>query len=187
METALAPILSEIKLLRESVHADYSKLHSDYARLEEVITKKSIDVKISLSNKITNNNQKISEIVAENMELKKENTQLKERLLHIETQQLKNNIIINGVAEVKWKPYEITKTRVYETLASALSKGDLMVSMDEARKIELIGCNRIGRYQMNRARPISVTFAKYDDKENVMKNKRNLPGGSISMMNIQLR
>ena len=78
METALAPILSEIKLLRESVHADYSKLHSDYARLEEVITKKSINVEISLSNKITNNTQKISEIAAENMELKKKNTQLKE-------------------------------------------------------------------------------------------------------------
>ena len=176
-ETALAPILSEIKLLRESVHADYSKLHSDYARLEELITKKSIDVETSLSNKITNNTQKISEIAAENMELKKENSQLKERLLHIETQQLKNNIIINGVAEVKWEPYEITKTRVYEKLASVLSKGDLMASMEEARKIELIGCSRIGRYQMNRAWPISVTFAKYDDKENVMRNKRNLPGG----------
>ena len=74
METTLAPILSEIKLLRESVHADYSKLHSDYARLEEVITKKSINVEISLSNKITNNIQKISEIAAENMELKKENS-----------------------------------------------------------------------------------------------------------------
>ena len=78
METALAPILSEIKLLRESVHAGYSKLHSDYARLEEVITKKSIEVETSLSDKITNNTQKISEIVAENMELKKENSQLKE-------------------------------------------------------------------------------------------------------------
>ena len=52
-----------------------------------------------------------------------------------------------------------------------------MASMDEARKIEIIGCNRVGRYQMNRARPISVTFARYDDKENVMKNKRNLPSG----------
>ena len=78
METALAPILSEIKLLRESVHTDYSKLHSDYARLEEAITKKSIDVEISLSNKITNNTQKILEIAVENMELKKENIQLKE-------------------------------------------------------------------------------------------------------------
>ena len=48
METALAPILSEIKLLRESIHADYSKLHSDYARLEDVITKKSIDVEKKL-------------------------------------------------------------------------------------------------------------------------------------------
>ena len=78
VQTVLAPILNEIKLLRESVHADYSKLHSDYARLEEVITKKSIDVEKSLSNKITNNTQKILEIAAENMESKKENTQLKE-------------------------------------------------------------------------------------------------------------
>ena len=116
----LAPILSEIKLLRESVHADYSKLHSDYARLEEVIMKKSINVETILSDKITNNTQRISEIPAENMELKKENSQLKEQLLHIEIQQLKNNIIINGVAEAKWEPYGITKTRVYETLASAL-------------------------------------------------------------------
>ena len=77
---------------------------------------------------------------------------------------------------MKCEPYEITKTRVYETLASALSKGDLMESMDEARKIEMIGCNRVGRYRMNRAWPISVIFARYDDKENVMKNKRNLPG-----------
>ena len=111
------------------------------------------------------------------MELKKENTQLKEQLLRIETQQLKNNIIISGVAEVKWEPYEITKTRVYETLTSALSKGDLMASMDEAMKIEITSCNRVGRYQMNKARPISVTFARYNDKETVMKNKRNLPGG----------
>ena len=68
------------------------------------------------------------------MELKKENAQLKEQLLCIETQQLKNNIIINGVAEVKWEPYGITKTRVYETLASVPSKGDLIASMGEARK-----------------------------------------------------
>ena len=78
---------------------------------------------------------------------------------------------------MKWEPYEITKTRVYETLVSALLKGDLMESMDEARKIELISCSRVGRYQMYRAQPISVTFARYEDKENVMKNKRNLPGG----------
>ena len=95
--------------------------------------------------------------------------------MRIETQQLKNNIIINGVAEVKWEPYEITKTRVYETLASALSKGDLMASMDEARKIELISCSRIGKYQMNRAQPISVTFARYDEKRKCDEEQKKSP------------
>ena len=90
---------------------------------------------------------------------------------------MKNNVIINGVAETKWEPYEITKTRVHEMIASTLLRGDLIGSMEEAKKIDIVCCTRIGRYQMNRARPISVIFAKYDDKENIMKNKRTLPDG----------
>ena len=86
----------------------------------------------------------------ENAAFKKENILLKEKLCQVETQQMKNNIIINGVAETKWEPYEITKTRVYETIASILSNGDLIGSMEEAAKIDIVCCNRIGRYQMNR-------------------------------------
>ena len=175
--TALEPIVNEIKLLRDTVHADYDKLHSNYARLKELITKKSTDVENNLNTKISTNSKKLTEISMENATLKKENTLLKERLRQVETQQLKNNIIINGVAETKWEPYEITKTRVYETIASTLSTGDLIGSMEEASKIDIVCCNRIGRYQMNRVPPISVTFAKFDDKDHVMKNKRKLPDG----------
>ena len=60
----------EPDLLRPKRNIRNIILHSDYARLEEAITKKSIDVEISLSNKITNNTQKILEIAAENMKLK---------------------------------------------------------------------------------------------------------------------
>ena len=72
MKNALAPILSEIKLLRKSVHADYNKLHSDYTRLEKVITKKSTEVETTLTDKIDCNTQKILQITAENIELKEE-------------------------------------------------------------------------------------------------------------------
>ena len=53
---------------------------------------------------------------------------------------MKNNIINNGVAETKWEPYEITKTRVYETISSTLLRGDLIASMEEAKKIDLVCC-----------------------------------------------
>ena len=110
MQGILALILSELQQLREMVHSDYKKLHSDYTRLEEVIMKRSTDVETTLAGKIHKNTEKILSIAAENVELKKENTELRDRLSHIETQQLQNNIIINGVAETKWEPYEVTKT-----------------------------------------------------------------------------
>ena len=177
MESVLTPILSELQQLREMVHSDYRKLHSDYTRLEDVIMKRSTDVEKTLASKIRENTDEILSIAAENVQLKKENTELRDRLSHIETQQLRNNIVINGMAENKWEPYEVTKTRVYETIASALPIGDHKLAMDEALKVDLVCCSRIGRYHMNRARPISVTLTKHDDKETIMKNKRNLPDG----------
>ena len=103
------------------------------------------------------------------------NTELRDWLSRIETQQLKYNIVINNEAETKWEPYKVTKTRVYETIPSALPIGDHKLAMDEALKVDLVCCSRIARYQMNRARPISVTQSKYNDKETIRKNKRNLP------------
>ena len=159
------------------MHLDYKKLHSNYTRFEDAITKKSIDVEMTLTSKINDNTDKIILITAENVELKKENLELREQLSHIETQQMRNNIVINGMAKTKWEPYEVTKTRVYEMIASTLPIADLKLAMEEAKKVDLVCCSRIGRYQMNRARPISVTLSKYDDKETIMKNKKNLLDG----------
>ena len=132
---------------------------------------------MTLTSKINDNTEKIISITAENVQLKKENLELRERLSCIETQQIRNSIVISGMAETKWEPYEATKTRVYETIASTLPIADLKSAMEEAKKVNLVCCSRISRYQMNRARPISVTWSKYDNKETIMKNIKNLPDG----------
>ena len=137
MKSVLPPILSELQQLRETVHLDYKKLHSDYTRLEDAITKKSIDVETTLTSKINDNTEKIISITAENVQLKKENLELREQLSRIETQQMRNNIVINGMAETKWEPYEVTKMRVYEMIASTLPIGDLKSAMEEAKKVNL--------------------------------------------------
>ena len=36
IKDAIAPIINEIHLLRESVHSDYNKLHADYVELKEI-------------------------------------------------------------------------------------------------------------------------------------------------------
>ena len=66
IKEAIAPILSEIQLLRETVHSNYENLHTDYARLEDTITKKSSDISKNLTRKINENSDRITSVVAEN-------------------------------------------------------------------------------------------------------------------------
>ena len=49
---------------------------------------------------------------------------LRSRLSKIETSQLSNNVIVMGVPEQTWKPYECTKQRVYDTISSAIAATD---------------------------------------------------------------
>ena len=102
---------------------------------------------------------------------------MKEQITRIKTAQLKNNIIISGVPENQWETYETTKARVHDTIASSIPNGNRDEALEEARCIEIVCCTRIGQYQLNRSQPISVTLQRYDDKENILQNKRNLLTG----------
>ena len=77
IKDAIAPIISEIQLLRESVHSDYNKLHTDYVELKESITTKSSEVAEKLNLKIDANTEKISQMINENKLLRRENASLK--------------------------------------------------------------------------------------------------------------
>ena len=52
-----------------------------------------------------------------------------------------------------------------------------MNALDEAKKIDISYCMRIGRYRPDNSRPISVTFQRKEDKEQLLQDKRNLPLG----------
>ena len=102
---------------------------------------------------------------------------LKERLNKIELTQLRNNVIISGIQEQPWEGYSMTKERVYETIASAMGEENLEETMKEARKKDITCCTRIGTYQLNHPRPISVTFHYLEDRQKLLENKHNLPKG----------
>ena len=174
---AIAPIINEIQLLRESVHSDYNKLHADYVELQESITSRSGEIAEKLNQKIEVNTGKISEVIHENKLLRRENASLKERISKIESNQVRNNIIISGIPEGKWETYDTTVSRIYDTIATAFSSGDIDRALEEARQIEIVCCNRIGRYQMGKHRSISVTLCNYANKEKIMQHKKNLPNG----------
>ena len=51
------------------------------------------------------------------------------------------------------------------------------VALEEAYKIDVAYCSRVGKYRPNVNRPITVTFQQRQDKERLMKSKSRLPRG----------
>ena len=173
IQQALGPLVTEFRLLRESVNT----IHSDYKDLKHVIMKQKDEIKHELINKIDKNTSKLVEISQENRILHKENESLKTRLDRIEQNQLSNNVMITGIPEGPYEQYGITKLRVQEMIAVTIDSGDREDDLNKAKEIDITSCNRVGRYKHNVARPISVTFAMRDDKESFLFGKQKLPSG----------
>ena len=178
------PLIQEMRLLKDSVHNDYAKLEGiistqqmTIARLESTISTQQHELSSNLSDKIERTNSQILDCLEENHLLWKENHELKERLNKIELTQLGNNVIISGMQEQPWEGYTMTKERVYKTIASAMGGSNLEETMKDARKIDITCCTRIGKYHLNRTRPISVTFSQKEDRQRLLENKCNLPNG----------
>ena len=173
LQQALGPLVTEFKLLRESVNT----VHTDYKDLKHVITKQKEGIKHELINKIDKNTSKLVEISQENRILHKENESLKSRLGRIEQNQLSNNVMITGIPKGPYEQYGIIKLRVQEMVAVTIDSGDREDDLIKAKEVDITSCNRVGRYKHNVARPISVTFATRDDKESFLSGKRKLPSG----------
>ena len=67
--------------------------------------------------------------------------------------------------EQPWEGYSMTKERVYETIASAMGGENLEETRKKTRKIDITCCTRIGTYQLNSLRQISVTFHHCEDRQ----------------------
>ena len=174
----LGPLISKFHRLRESVDT----VHADYADLKETISKQASTATADLVTKIESNSILLMNIALETQNLRKEN---KDRLTKVESTQLSNNIIITGIQEGPFKPYHTTKFRVYEMIATTIDSGDKQADLETAKKVEITGCSRVGKYRHNRARPISVTFKLRDDKELFLPVNVNFQLASMLMKSTQ--
>ena len=52
--------------------------------------------------------------------------------------------------EQAWEIYATTKERVYETITAATGGDEASSALEEANKIEITCCSRIGHYQLNK-------------------------------------
>ena len=61
-------------------------------------------------------------------------------------------------------------------IATTIDSGDADKNLETAKQIEITCCSMVGKFRHNKARPISVTFSKRDDKEALHK----LPSGILA-------
>ena len=88
-----------------------------------------------------------------------------------------NNILLSGMPEQPWEPYESMKEREIEVISASMGSKDDESLKAEARKVDITCCSWVGTYRLGKPHPISVTFQKQDYKEKLMAAKRNLPAG----------
>ena len=180
-------LVEEMRSLRNTVHHDISGLQTtvsrqkgDITKLEESVTNTTQDLRnllVEKFEKINDNEQKMKNLIDENTQIRRDNVKLKERLVKLEKQQLDNNVLITGQPKEAWESYERTKQIVIDTMTTALKPTLNEIDPRPTNNAEISSCRRIGRYKMGRARPISVTFHRKEDKQKLLENKRNLPPG----------
>ena len=110
--------------------------------------------------------------------LEKEQKIIKERLDKMENVQLDNNLILHGIPEpTAWEYPETRYAKVIENLASTMNGQTEAEQRDMARNLSIQKTKRIGKFNIEKSRPISITFGKYDDVEYLLTYKRYLPKG----------
>ena len=110
--------------------------------------------------------------------LEKEQKIIKERLDKMENVQLDNNLILHRIPEPTALEYPETRyAKVIENLASTMNGQTEAEQRDMARNLSIQKTKCIGKFNIERSRPISITFGKYDDVEYLLTYKRYLPKG----------
>ena len=110
--------------------------------------------------------------------LEKEQKNIKERLDKMENVQLDNNLILHGIPEpTAWEYPETRYAKVIEHLACTMNGENEAEQRDMARKLSIQKTKHMGKFSVNRSRPISITFGRYEDVEYLLAYKMYLPRG----------
>lgn len=138
------------------------------AKLDEKLNQQTLLISSAVTNNVMEAlNEKLSNIVEENNNLKKKVTYLEHKLNIVEREKRKNNLIFFGTQELDKTEFELVDY-IKELIV------DAGVHLDSHE----INCvRRIGRWTGKKNRPVVVSFSCLWKKHLIMKNKTNLPQG----------
>ena len=110
--------------------------------------------------------------------LEMEQKHIKERLDRMENYQLENNLILHGIPETTaWEYPESRYAKIIDHLAPTMHGRNEAEQRDMARNLSIQKTKRVGKFSVDRNRPISITFGKHEDVEYLITYKRYLLDG----------
>ena len=109
--------------------------------------------------------------------IERENLELKKRINRLEDKHLENNLVVHGIEESEWEQPSETTSKVRKAIVEALPQSRKNDRYEASRKILIHKVKRVGRYNSQRSRPISVSFVCQSDADIIYKNKSKLKKG----------
>ena len=178
----------ETKLL-ENCEQDLNKMEERLTASMKTIVNSSIQGALkNITSSITKavaedpeiNKQKrsISQLQTENLRLTRkvhvldsEYNKLKLRINTIEQKSLDHTLIIRGTVENQEETETSMKDSIFSELSETVVGETFEEKLNTARRMEIKRCKRIGHYNAQRARPISVELKYKEDVKYIMDNK----------------
>ena len=114
--------------------------------------------------KVTVLESRVNELYNKNNKLHQENKDLKTRVMQLESLQLENNVLLSGVPESAWETVNQCRDNVIEALSWTIHSKGQQESLNAAAAVLITKFRQVGKYRLNRPRPILITFLYNYDK-----------------------
>ena len=162
--------------------------------MKEVIEssiQRAIDTMGNTIHQMIANNPTVQSASTEVIILKEENLRLKQELQYLSAEQgklenrmerienhhLENCVIIRGLKEEYKETDEAGRTKIYSELSNLFTEESDEERYNMARRLVIRRCKRLGRYNRDRSRPLSVEFVHHEDVSFIMENRSYLSEG----------
>ena len=162
--------------------------------MKKLLDKSMEDALKKLNTNISNEISKhptIHQHTTELVQLKAENTKLNQQLIRLdnefsklrskisdmEQKTLDKSVIMRGIRESNGETESSLREQIYRILSNTIEGPDYDSRLIVARKMTIRRCKRLGRYNKQRARAVSIEFDYKEDVEYILENKGYLGYG----------
>ena len=166
----MEPVLQELR----NIKSDFAELLKSVSNATDCQKDYSTRILDILNTKLSDMEQKITTLENKQSAIQMENYQLREKLIKIESQSRRDNLLMDGIPESAGETWDDCREKVYKILEDKMK-------IDNARGIMISRCHRLGPKRAEGARPRTIIFKLhwYGDREKIWSSKSNLKDTNV--------